>query len=275
MGFVCTLLVEWLNISFKTDRRGKKKVSVDVCYMSAVQRAFLPWLGPPVGALILLQPGPLSCVRSLTTGRQRHIFWTGGSKVGGSVANPPPRLWPNWRRKLSVALRGEKERRGMWPTVFKLCLYVSADCECATAFHNGVHCLFGGESVGILFQSFLEVSCLTRWGLSTSCGWRQACCSLCPLPCLSAGICPLCPLCRPLNALIYCMFTPVEFWFFWRFFNDDAATFWIIFTVEQARWKEVWSYWHLFCWPGLKVVQCLVFVESLWSRPEKILLHRL
>lgn len=42
----------------------------------------------------------------------------------------------------------------------------------------------GEKSVGILFQSFLEVLCLTRWGLSTSCGCRQAC-SLCPFLCLS------------------------------------------------------------------------------------------
>lgn len=106
---------------------------------------------------------------------------------------PPLPLCPNWRRKLSE--RREKRGGGMKPTVFKLCLYVSPDCECATAFHNGGHCLFGGESVGILFQSFLKVLCLTRRGLSTSCGWRQAC-SLCPFPRLSAGICPLCPLCR-------------------------------------------------------------------------------
>lgn len=31
-------------------------------------------------------------------------------------------------------------------------VYVSPDCECATVLHNGGHCLFGGESVGILFQ---------------------------------------------------------------------------------------------------------------------------
>lgn len=37
-----------------------------------------PAARPPVGALILLQPGPLSCVRSATTGRQRHIFRSGG-----------------------------------------------------------------------------------------------------------------------------------------------------------------------------------------------------
>lgn len=69
-----------------------------------------------------------------------------------------------------MACRGKKDRRegGEQPSVFKLCLYVSPDCECATALHNGGHCLFGGESVGILFQSFLEVLCLTWWGLSTS-----------------------------------------------------------------------------------------------------------
>lgn len=186
--------------------------SVDVCNMSAVQRAFLTWLRPPVGALILLQPGPLGCVRSVTTGRQRHIFLSGGLPSGRQCCVPPVYvptegescLWP-W-----VEIKGGG---GIWPTVFKLCLYVSPDCERATAFHNGGHCLFGGESVGVLFQSFLQVLCLTRWGLSTSCGWRQPC-SLCPFPCLSTGICPLCPLCHPLNALIYCMFTPVDF------FND-------------------------------------------------------
>lgn len=54
--------------------------SVDVCDMSAVQRASPPRLRPPVGALKPLQPGPLSRVRSVTTGRQRHIFskWGGG-----------------------------------------------------------------------------------------------------------------------------------------------------------------------------------------------------
>lgn len=146
-----------------------------------------PMAKAPCWCSKLLQPGPLSCVRSVTAGRQRHIFLSGGAAVLRG-----PRLCPNWRRKLSVALRGG----GIKPIILKLCLYVSPDCECATAFHNGGHCLFGGESVGILFQSFLEVLCLTRWGLSTSCGWRQAC-SLCPLPCLSTGICHLCPLCHP------------------------------------------------------------------------------
>lgn len=53
--------------------------------------------------------------------------------------------------------------------------------------------LFGGgeENVGILFRSFLEVSCSTWWGISTSCSRRQAC-SLCPFPGLSASVSPLC-----------------------------------------------------------------------------------
>lgn len=45
---------------------------------------------------------------------------------------------------------------------------------------------------------------------------------------LSTGICPLCPLCRPLNALIYCMLTPVEF-------SNKASTFWIISVVGKVR----------------------------------------
>lgn len=100
--------------------------------------------------------------------------------MGCRVACPPSIF--QWRRKLSLVRRGEKERRGEYgPTLFKLYLYVSPDCECATAVHNGVHCLFAGESVGFLFQSFLEVLCLTRWGLCTSSvGWRQDC-SLCPV----------------------------------------------------------------------------------------------
>lgn len=162
--------------------------------MSAVQRALLPRLGPLLVLLYCCSP-----VRWVVWGLQRRedkgiFFGAGGTRVGGGVARTPPLpLCPNWRRKLSE--RREKRGGGMKPTVFKLCLYVSPDCECATAFHNGGHCLFGGESVGILFQSFLKVLCLTRRGLSTSCGWRQAC-SLCPFPRLSAGICPLCPLCR-------------------------------------------------------------------------------
>lgn len=109
------------------------------------------------------------------------------SKVGYSVVCP--RVCPSWVRK-SVEWRGE--RGGESPSIFKLCLYVSPDCEYATAFHNGGHCLFGEESVGILFQSFLEVLCLTRRGLRISCGWRLAC-SLCPFLCLFSGIALFCP----------------------------------------------------------------------------------
>lgn len=159
-----------------------------------------------------------------------YLSVRGGSKVGFSVACPSS--MSQLKEKVVCGLeRREREEGEISPTVFKLCLYVSPDCECATAFHNGGHCLFGGESVGILFQSFLEVLCLTRWGLSTSCGWRQAC-SLCPFLCLSSGVCPLCPLCRLLKALIHCMFTPVESC------NDvgltHAATFWITFVVGQT-----------------------------------------
>lgn len=125
--------------------------------------------------------------------------------------------------------RREREERECGP-LFSNCLYVSPDCECAAALHNGGHCLFGGESVGFLFRSFLEVYCLTWWGISTSCGWRRAC-FLCPFPCLSTGISPLYTLCHPLNALIYSVFTPVEF------FSDEAATVWIIFIAEQVRWE--------------------------------------
>lgn len=151
--------------------------------------------------------------------RQTKAYFS-EAEVGGSVAYPLPSM-SQLKEKVVCGLdRGRGSEReserggGMWPTVFKLCLYVSSNCECATAFHNGAHCLFGAESVGILFQSFREVLCLTRWGLSTSCGWRQAC-SLCPFPCLSAGIRSLCPSVAtfPLSALIYCMFAPVEFFF--------------------------------------------------------------
>lgn len=44
----------------------------------------------------------------------------------------------------------------MRPAVFKLSLRLP-DCECATAFHNGGHCLFGGESVGFFIYFFVSI----------------------------------------------------------------------------------------------------------------------
>lgn len=121
--------------------------------------------------------GTARSVELYDTERQRHIYLERGFQRGFQCCVPLVYV-------LTERDREREKERDISPTVFKLCLYVSPDCECATAFHNGGHCLFGGESVGILFQSFLEVLCLTRWGFSTSCGWRQACCLLISLPLL-------------------------------------------------------------------------------------------
>lgn len=49
-------------------------------------------------------------------------------------------------------------------------LCVPPDCErAAAAFTKELIVCFRVESVSILFKSFLEVFCLTRWGFSASC----------------------------------------------------------------------------------------------------------
>lgn len=126
--------------------------------------------------------------------------------MGRSVACPPS--VSQLKEKVVCGLeRKEREEGGEYGPLFSNCVFMSP-LTVSVPQHftmEAIVCL--GEKAWVFcFNHFLKVLCLTRWGLSTSCGWRQAC-SLCPFPCLSTGICPLCPLCHPLNAP---MFTLVE-----------------------------------------------------------------
>lgn len=99
--------------------------SVDVCNMSAVQRAFLSWLRPPVGALILLQPGLLSCVRSVTTGRQRHIFQSGGLQSGWQCCVRAPPSMSQLKEKVVCGLERRERKEGGCGPLFSNCVFMS------------------------------------------------------------------------------------------------------------------------------------------------------
>lgn len=99
-----------------------------------------------------------ACSSPAVRGRQwqkdKGIFLRAG---GTHFVSPPP--LPSTTATFYVLTEGEsclarrerERRRRECGPLFSNCLYVSPDCECATAFHNGGHCLFGGESVGIFF----------------------------------------------------------------------------------------------------------------------------
>lgn len=73
--------------------------------------------------------------------------------------------------------------------------------ECATAFHNGGHYLFGGESVGILFQASLEVECLTQQFLQLDAGFFSV--SFPPASLLASVFPALCAIIEMLKLTVY------------------------------------------------------------------------
>lgn len=108
-------------------------------------------------------------VRGWQRQKDKGIFLQAG---GTHFVGPPPS--PSTTATFYVLTEGEsclarrerERRRRECGPLFSNCLYVSPNCECATAFHNGDHCLFGGESVGIFFVSIISRSLMFDISLS-------------------------------------------------------------------------------------------------------------
>lgn len=142
-------------------------------------------------------------------------------------------ICPNWSRQLSVAWRGEKERRGNMAHSFQtvsLCLPWLWVCHSISQWKP----LFVWGRKRGYFVSIISGSLVFETVGVQNFLWLEAGLFSVPSLCLSTGICPLCPLCRPLNALICCMLTPVEF-------SNKASTFWIISVVGIVRLELLFS----------------------------------
>lgn len=110
----------------------------------------------------------------------------------------PPSVHPNWRRKLSVARKGEKNgmdwwREGKYSPVFSNCVFMSLrTVSVPQHFTMGAIVCLGEKAWVFCFSHFWKSYVWHSGGLALPAVGGQAC-SLCPFLCLS---CPLCPLCR-------------------------------------------------------------------------------
>lgn len=184
-------------------------------------------LWPPVAALIL-QPGPLSCVRSITTPRQRHIFWAWGLKSGFSVS-------PNWRRKFSVVLSGEKERRGIVAHCFQT-VSLFPPLTVSVPQHSTIEaivCL--GEKAWVFCFNHFSKSCVWHGGGSALpvVGGRLVLCAHFPASMLASVPSALCVILWMETFTVYSH--PSLKWWGWRLFSCGSAV--ELDISERKGWR--------------------------------------
>lgn len=173
-------------------------ISMNVCNMSAVlaclsTMALTPcWCSATVAALFLE-------LFEACNNRKTKAFFSKQGAPKWATLQCAPHLCPSLS-KLKGRVVCTKKKGGNMPALSKLCLYISPDCWQPWAFtKETIVCLVGrkhGHFVSIISGSLMFNIVGAQ---HASCIWKQSC-SLCPFPSLCTGICPLCPLCRLLNA---------------------------------------------------------------------------
>lgn len=187
-------------------------ISMNVCNMSAVlaclsTMALTPcWCSATVAALFL------ELFEACNNRKTKAFFSKQGAPKWATLVRPTF-MSPSVQTEGESCLQPQK-RRGETCPLFLNCVFISP----LTVGSHGLSqrrllFVWWGESMGILFQSFLEVLCLTWWGLSTLpvAGSSLVPCVHFPASALASVLSALCVDFWMLR--VYSVFTPVEVFF--------------------------------------------------------------